>query len=79
MSCLLPRFLTYDGQSAFVQMATIRPFVTGLQTGAASRLEPVVSQFSVGPVVQVRPMIEEDEGRGWPSNVESRRSWTSIN
>lgn len=57
-----PKILTYDGQSAFVQMATVRPYVTGLQTGAASRLEPVVSEFTVGPVVQVRPMIEEDGG-----------------
>lgn len=57
-----PKMWTYDGQSTSVQIAMVRPFVTALKTDEARHLEPVQSQFNVGPFVQVRPTVEEDGG-----------------
>lgn len=58
-----PTMQLRDGQLGSICNAhPVRRFVTALQPGESGRLEPVVSQFRIGRVVQARPMIEPDGG-----------------
>jgi bla regulator protein blaR1 len=53
-----PKVVVFDGQSAFVQIGTRHPFVTGIKPNDAGVMEPVVTTVEEGLKVIARPVTQ---------------------